>query len=57
MYPLCVPAFWVYFTAPLIGMLGAAENYIDTGRNRPVGCAKLRHENAQRCIFCRKPAI
>src|SRR5258706_15689348 len=50
-------ALWVYFTAPLIGMLGAAEIYVGTGHNRPVGCAKLHHENAQRCIFCDKPAI
>ncbi|HEX9453533.1 MAG TPA: aquaporin [Candidatus Binatia bacterium] len=50
-------ALWVYFTAPLIGMLGAAEIYVGVGRNRPVSCAKLHHENAQRCIFCGKPAI
>jgi aquaporin Z len=50
-------ALWVYFTAPLIGMLGAAEIYVRTGRNRPVGCAKLHHDNAQRCIFCGKSAI
>jgi aquaporin Z len=50
-------ALWVYFTAPLIGMLGAAEIYVRTGRNHPVGCAKLHHDNTQRCIFCGKPAI
>lgn len=49
-------ALWVYFTAPVIGMLSAAEVYLRGNRNQ-VGCAKLHHENAQRCIFCGKPAI
>ena len=49
-------ALWVYFTAPLIGMLAAAEFYIRTRTGPVVGCAKLHHENAQRCIFCGKPA-
>ena len=49
-------SIWVYFTAPLVGMLSAAEAYVRTGGNRPVACAKLHHENHQRCIFCGKPA-
>lgn len=49
-------ALWVYCTAPLIGMLSAAEVYL-RGSRKPVGCAKLHHENSQRCIFCGKPAI
>lgn len=49
------PHLWIYFTAPLIGMLLAAEIYI-RGASRPtIGCAKLHHENDRRCIFCGKP--
>jgi aquaporin Z len=47
-------ALWVYFAAPLAGMLLAAEAYLRTGRARVAHCAKLHHENGQRCIFfCR----
>ena len=48
-------ALWLYFTAPLIGMLLAAEVYVRTRGISKVGCAKLHHENSQRCIFCGKP--
>lgn len=42
---------WVYFTAPPLGMLAAAELYKRTrGRGR-VYCAKYHHRNTQRCIF------
>lgn len=45
-------ALWVYFTAPLLGMLGAAQLYLRR-RGRPAGaCAKLHHQNEKRCIFC-----
>lgn len=40
---------WIYFTAPPLGMLLAAELYRLT--NARVGCAKLHHHNNQRCIF------
>lgn len=50
-------ALWVYFTAPLIGMLSAAEVYIWRRGPSAVACAKLHHENAKRCIFCGKPAV
>jgi len=50
-------ALWVYFTAPLIGMLSAAEIYVRQQGTSRVACAKLHHENSQRCIFCGKPAI
>src|SRR5437867_11536185 len=43
-------AFWIYLTAPLTGMLLAAEVYVH-GARRPVMCAKLQHDGAQRCIF------
>jgi len=47
-------ALWVYFAAPLAGMILAAEAYVRTGRARVAHCAKLHHENDQRCIFiCR----
>lgn len=42
---------WLYFAAPLLGMLLAAETYLRLGGARRVHCAKLHHENAQRCIF------
>jgi aquaporin Z len=47
-------ALWVYFTAPLIGMLAAAEVHLRS-RSPGIGCAKLHHENPKRCIFCGKP--
>jgi len=47
---------WIYFTAPPLGMLAAAELYLGL-RGRPAaGCAKLHHSNDKRCIFCGKPA-
>jgi aquaporin Z len=47
-------ALWVYFAAPLAGMLLAAEVYAKAGRSRTAHCAKLHHDNDQRCIFhCR----
>jgi aquaporin Z len=44
-------ALWVYFTAPLLGMLAAAQLYVGTRGAHRVLCAKLHHENPQRCIF------
>jgi len=43
-------AFWVYLTAPLLGMLLAAELRLRLS-GRPVICAKLHHDNPARCIF------
>ncbi len=42
-------ALWVYFTAPLAGMLLAAE--VHRRRRRPVICAKLDHPAEGPCIF------
>jgi aquaporin Z len=42
---------WIYFTAPPIGMLLAAEVRRRLTFARPVLCAKLHHQNAHRCIF------
>ena len=47
-------ALWLYFTAPLIGMLAAAEIHLRS-RSPGIGCAKLHHDNPKRCIFCGKP--
>jgi len=43
--------FWIYFTAPPIGMLLAAELYVRLWGADRVLCAKLHHENRARCIF------
>ena len=44
-------ALWIYFTAPPIGMLLAAEAYQRLHGAGKVACAKLHHHNTQRCIF------
>ncbi len=44
-------ALWIYFTAPPLGMLLAAEVYLRLKGARGVLCAKLHHHNHQRCIF------
>ncbi len=43
-------AFWVYLTAPLLGMLLASEVYRHATRGA-VRCAKLQHDTRRRCIF------
>jgi aquaporin Z len=42
-------SLWIYFAAPLLGMVGAAEAFTRVAR-RPPRCAKLYHTDA-RCIF------
>lgn len=44
-------SLWIYFTAPPIGMLLAAEAYLRVTAGRRVACAKLHHYNNKRCIF------
>jgi len=44
-------ALWIYFTAPPIGMLLAAEVYLRLKGKHRVFCAKLHHHNTKRCIF------
>ncbi|HEX4949465.1 MAG TPA: aquaporin [Blastocatellia bacterium] len=44
-------ALWIYFTAPPLGMLLAAESYLRLAGAHKVFCAKLHHHNDQRCIF------
>ena len=52
-------AIWIYFTAPPLGMLMAAEFYVRSrgaGQAGRVLCAKLHHDNRERCIFrCNYP--
>jgi aquaporin Z len=51
-------AFWVYLTAPPLGMLLAAELYIRMKSLKQVYCAKLHHQNDKRCIFrCKYPEL
>ena len=44
-------ALWIYFTAPPLGMLLAAQTYIQFKVGHVVACAKLNHYNSTRCIF------
>ena len=49
-------ALWIYFTAPPLGMLMAAEFYVRSHGASRVLCAKLHHDNNERCIFrCNYP--
>lgn len=43
---------WLYFTAPLLGMLAAAECYTRIAGRDEVHCAKLFHADDVRCIHC-----
>lgn len=44
-------ALWIYFLAPTLGMLVAAELFLRTRRGIGPSCAKLHHTNDKRCIF------
>jgi aquaporin Z len=45
---------WIYFTAPPLGMLAAAEVYLRRYGPERVYCGKLDHDTERRCIFrCR----
>jgi len=41
---------WIYFTAPLVGMLLASEAHVRLVRSKRAGCAKVVHSLP--CIFC-----
>jgi aquaporin Z len=47
-------SLWIYFIAPPLGMLLAAQVYQRVHAGSVVACAKLHHDNNQRCIFCCK---
>jgi aquaporin Z len=44
-------SLWIYFVAPPLGMLLAAEVYRRLNGESSVACAKLHHHNNKRCIF------
>ncbi|MDH3497550.1 MAG: aquaporin [Gemmatimonadota bacterium] len=44
-------ALWLYFLAPPLGMLAAAELYTRLRGASRVVCAKLHHDHSSRCIF------
>lgn len=44
-------SLWVYFIAPSLGMLAAAEVFLRARRGVGPYCAKLHHANNKRCIF------
>jgi aquaporin Z len=50
MIPHVWTSLWIYFTAPPLGMLAAAELFVAL-RDRAPHCAKLHHHNSKRCIF------
>ncbi|TVQ42233.1 MAG: aquaporin family protein [Gloeocapsa sp. DLM2.Bin57] len=45
-------AIWLYFVAPIAGMLIAAEGYLRIKGKHRVFCAKLFHHPRYRCIHC-----
>jgi aquaporin Z len=45
-------AAWIYFTAPIGGMLLAVEIRRALVRGARVACAKMNHHGHRRCIFC-----
>jgi len=48
------PGLWIYFTAPPLGMLTAAELFARRAGVHRVRCAKLHHPRSGPCIFrCR----
>jgi aquaporin Z len=44
-------ALWIYFTAPTLGTLAAAQVFLRARRGVGPYCAKLHHANNKRCIF------
>jgi aquaporin Z len=44
-------ALWIYFMAPSLGMLAAAELFLRVRRGAGPYCAKLYHANGEPCIF------
>ncbi|MCB9957441.1 MAG: aquaporin [Rhodospirillaceae bacterium] len=45
-------ALWLYFAAPVLGMLVAVELYRLVQSEHARGCAKLNHDMRYRCIHC-----
>ena len=42
---------WIYFIAPPLGMLAAAEVFLLARESKRPYCAKLHHHHEKRCIF------
>ena len=47
-----VDYLWLYFTAPVLGMMVAVETFRLAGLGRAWLCAKLNHDDRYRCIHC-----
>ena len=43
--------WWIYFSAPPLGMIAAARTYVKLAGVNNVICAKLHHGSAETCIF------
>ncbi len=50
-------ALWIYFIAPTVGMLAAAETFLRIRQGVAPYCAKLHHSNDERCIFHHTPRL
>jgi len=48
-------AAWIYFVAPIGGMLLAVDIFRLWRKSAQVACAKWNHDPRQRCIFCDHP--
>lgn len=48
---------WIYFIAPTVGMLAAAETFLRIRRGIAPYCAKLHHANHEPCIFHHTPQV
>jgi aquaporin Z len=44
--------FWIYLTAPVLGMLAGAQLFLLVRGAQGAACAKLMHPTDQRCIHC-----
>src|SRR5713101_1394553 len=45
-------AFWIYLTAPVIGMQLGTAAFLGLRRSEAGPCAKLQHTSRERCIHC-----
>jgi len=59
--PAAYGGYWhtlrIYFIAPTVGMLVAAETFLRIGGGVAPYCAKLHHANDERCIFHHTPRL
>jgi len=45
-------SWWIYFSAPVLGMLAAAAVHVAVLGRPAEACPKIHHGQRQRCIFC-----